>query len=96
MMDALIASEVNHVIPSGEVCSTCRLHLPLDHFPDGSLVCRWCSRKQMEALRKSAFGGIVREHPLMTSEIDVDVDVFLRDNTQAITDIVQQGVIEHT
>ena len=96
MMDALIASEVNHVVPSGEVCLSCKQHFQLDHFPDGSLVCGGCSRKQMEALHKSAFGGIVREHPLMTSEIDVDVGVFLRDNTQAITDIIQQGLNEHT
>ena len=96
MMDTLIASEVNHDVPSGEVCSSCRLHSPLHDFPDGSLVCRGCSRKQMEALRKSAFGGIVREHPLMTSEVDVDVGVFLRNNTQVITDIIQQGLNEHT
>ena len=50
----------------------------------------------MEAHRKSAFGGIVREHPLETSEVDVDIGEFIRVNTQAIANIIQQGLDEHT
>ena len=95
-MDQLIASEDDREILTGGVCSSCRQYLPQDHFPDGSLVCRGCRQTQMKSLYKSAFSGIVREHPLETSEVDVDVGEFLRANAQAITNIIQQGLDEHT
>ena len=50
----------------------------------------------MKSLYKTAFGGIVREHPLETSEVDVDIGEFIRVNTQAIANIIQQGLDEHT
>ena len=95
-MEQLINAEVNRNVPSGDLCLSCVQRLSSDHFPDGSVICRGCLRKQMETHRKSAFGGIVREHPLETSEVDVDIGEFIRVNTQAIANIIQQGLDEHT
>ena len=77
-------------------CSKCVRNLSPDNFDDGSVICRECVRKHTQEFRKSAFRGIVREEPIPSSEVDVDIGVFLRENSQSIIDIIQRGLNEHT
>ena len=77
-------------------CSKCMRRLPPDNFDDGSVICRECVRKHTNEFRKSAFQGIVREEPIPSSEVDVDIGEFLRVNSQSIIDIIQRGLDEHT
>ena len=77
-------------------CSKCVRNLTPDNFEDGSVICRECVRKHTQEFRKSAFRGIVREEPIPSSEVDVDIGVFLRENSQSIIDIIQRGLNEHT
>jgi hypothetical protein len=77
-------------------CSKCTRSLSPDNFDDESVICRECVRKHTNEFRKSAFRGIVREEPIPSSEVDVDIGEFLRVNSQSIIDIIQRGLDEHT
>jgi hypothetical protein len=52
-------------------------------------------QKQLNTLRKSAFGGIVHEEPIHSSELDVDIGEFLHTNTSTINDVIQRALDEH-
>ena len=77
-------------------CPGCRHWQPPTLFSNETLVCETCVKKKLHDSTKFAFGGIVREEPIITTEVDVDIGEFLRAHTQAITDIIQRALNQHS
>ena len=77
-------------------CTGCTRWLPPSHFDSGSLICWVCVKRQYALYQRSAFNGLAVEEPIITSDADVDLGDFLRNNAQNITRIIQEGIDRHT
>jgi hypothetical protein len=81
-------------------CSHCKRHLCDALYEDPmTRICKACARKLAYSgvrTTEEAFGSILREHSLHTSEEDTsDLQAYVRNHQDDIRDILRQDVEDH-
>jgi hypothetical protein len=79
---------------STKKCGGCHIALRVGCFDEGQSTCRTCLHRK-KYTKRSALNDAVEEISLSTTETDIDIDEFIKTNTEVINKIVEEAVMQH-
>jgi hypothetical protein len=76
-------------------CGECGRRLSAQLYTQRDDVCNTCVRRSQRSLHRTAMEGTVEEYELPTSETDADIHIFLNQNEDERTRILEEAVNRH-
>lgn len=76
-------------------CQECGRRLSEHLYTQRDDICNTCVRRRQRSIHRTAMNGVVEEREIPTSETDSDVNVFLQQHEDDITQILNEAVNRH-